>query len=139
MTWQKKSDLIKSDPVTCARNFEHMVQLFIRDIIKSELVPIGEMLDFFYRVEFQQRGSPHIHALFWINSAPQYGKDSNDDIVKFVDKYVSCKADSDELGDLVNLQRHRHSKTCKKQGHKICRFNFPLITSHAKNYDFATP
>ena len=33
MTWQKKSDLIKNDPVTCARNFEHMVQLFIRDII----------------------------------------------------------------------------------------------------------
>ena len=126
MTWQKKSDLIKSDPVTCARNFEHMVQLFIRDVLKSELAPIGEILDFFYRVEFQQRGSPHIHALFWINGAPQYGKDSNDDIVKFIDKYVSCKGDSDELGDLVNLQRHRHSKTCKKQGHKICRFNFPL-------------
>ena len=30
------------------------------------------------------------------------------------------------MGDLVNLQRHKHSKTCKKQGHKICRFNFPL-------------
>ncbi|XP_078380326.1 uncharacterized protein LOC144663301 [Oculina patagonica] len=41
MTWQKKSDLIKSDPVTCARNFEHMVQLFLRDIIKSQLKPIG--------------------------------------------------------------------------------------------------
>ena len=126
MNWQQKSDLIKSDPVTCARNFEHMVQLFIRDVLKSKLVPIGEILDFFYRVEFQQRGSPHIHALFWIKGAPEYGKDSNDDIVKFVDKYVACKADSDDLGDLVNLQRHRHSKTCKKQGHKICRFNFPL-------------
>ena len=28
MAWQKKSDLIKGDPVTCARTFEHMVQLF---------------------------------------------------------------------------------------------------------------
>ena len=30
------------------------------------------------------------------------------------------------MGDLINLQRHKHSKTCKKQGQKICRFNFPL-------------
>ena len=26
----------------------------------------------------------------------------------------------------MNLQRHKHSKTCKKKGHAICRFNFPL-------------
>jgi len=126
MTWQKKSDLIKSDPVTCARNFEHMVQLLLCDILKSTLKPIGEIVDSFYRVESQQRGSPHIHSLFWVKDAPQYGKNSNEDIAKFVDRYVACKVDSGELGDLVNLQRHQHSKTCKKQGHKICRFNFPL-------------
>ena len=36
-TWQKKSDLIKVDPVTCAGNFEHMVQLFLHNVIKSNL------------------------------------------------------------------------------------------------------
>ena len=46
--------------------------------------------------------------------------------MKFVDSYVSCSANSDELTDLVNLQRHRHSKTCKKKGHNACRFNFPI-------------
>ena len=56
MTWQQKSDLIQKDPVTCARNFEHMVQLFIKDVLKSNLMPIGEIVDFFYKVEFQQRG-----------------------------------------------------------------------------------
>ena len=106
MTWQKKSELVQKDPVTCARNFEHMVQLFIHNLIKSSNHPIGEVVDFFYRVEFQQRGSPHIHGLFWIKNAPEYGKDSDDDIAKFVD--VSCQAGSDELTDVVNLQRHRH-------------------------------
>ncbi|CAB3987819.1 ATP-dependent DNA helicase PIF1 [Paramuricea clavata] len=126
MTWQKKSELIQKDPVTCARNFEQMVQLFIHNFIKSSGHPIGEVVDFFYRVEFQQRGSPHIHGLFWIKNAPEYGKDSDEDIAKFVDRYVSCKADSDDLTELVNLQRHKHSKTCKKRGHDVCRFNFPL-------------
>ena len=126
MSWQRKSELIQKDPVTCARNFEHMVQLFIHNFIKSSCHPIGEVVDFFYCVEFQQRGSPHIHGLFWIKNAPEYGKDCDEDIIKFVDSYVSCKADSDDLSDLVNLQRHKHSKTCKKRGHPICRFNFPL-------------
>ena len=123
MTWQKKSDLIKSDPVTCARNFEHMVQLLLRDILKSTVKPSGEIGDLFYRVEFRQRGSPHIHSLFWVKDAPQYGKNSNDDIAKFVDRYVACKADSEEIvGDLVNLQRHKHSKTCKFYDPVFCTF-----------------
>ena len=46
MTWQKKSELIQKDPVTCARNFEHMVQLFIHEFIKSSCQPIGEVVDF---------------------------------------------------------------------------------------------
>ena len=29
------------------------------------------------------------------------------------------------MTDLVNLQRHRHSKTYKKKGNNIYRFNFP--------------
>lgn len=76
MTWRQKSDL---------------VQLFIKDVLKSNLMPIGEIVDFFYRGEFQQRGSPHIHALFWVKDAPQYEKSSNDTIVQFVDKYITCK------------------------------------------------
>ena len=104
MTWQKKSELIQKDPITCARNFEHMVQLFIHDFIKSSCQPIGEVNDFFYRVEFQQRGSPHIHGLFWIKNAPEYGRDCDGDIIKFVDSYISFK----------------------KKSRAICRFNFPL-------------
>ena len=116
MSWQKKSELIQKDPVTCARNFDHMVQLFIHDFIKSSCHPIGEVVD-----------SPHIHGLFWIKNAPEYGRDCDEDIIKFVDRYVSCKADVDYLSNLVNLQRHKHSETCKKKGHATCRFNFPLM------------
>ena len=126
MTWQKKSGLMQKDPVMCARNFEHMVQLFIHSFIKSSWHPVGEVVDFFVRVELQQRGYLHIHGLFWIKNAPEYGKGCDEDIIKFVDSYVSCKADSDDLSYLVNLQTHKHSKMCKKRGHAVCRFNFPL-------------
>jgi len=54
MKWQQKSDLIQKDPVTCARNFEHMVQLFIRDVLKSDAMPIGEIEDFFTEWNFNK-------------------------------------------------------------------------------------
>ena len=43
-----------------------MVQLFIEDVLKGNLMPIGEMVDLFYRVKFQQRAG--FHALFWVSS-----------------------------------------------------------------------
>ena len=71
-------------------------------------------------------GSPHIlHALCWVNNAPQYEKTPNKEMVDFVDKYITCANDEllGDLKDLVNLEMHRRGKTCKKQGNKICRFN----------------
>jgi hypothetical protein len=129
MTWQKKSELIRKDPVTCARNFEHMFRLFLTTFLESKQMPIGEIEDFFYRVEFQQRGSPHIHALFWVKDAPHFGKNSESEVTTFVDKYVTCKSDTQGAvdTDLANLQLHRHAKTCKKKGQNICRFHFPIF------------
>ena len=111
MTWEQKSNLVQKDPVTCARNFEHMDQLFIRDVLKSSVMPVGEIADYFYRIEFQQRGSPHIHGLCWVKDAPQNEKSPKEEIVTFVDKYVTCQKPniSSEIVELMNLQMHRHA------------------------------
>ena len=125
MSWQDKTRLVQKDPVTCSRFFDYRVQQFMKIVLKSEHNPIGKITDYFYRVEFQQRGSPHIHILIWIENAPTYKQDSNEDIVNYIDKYVSC-ANVTELKDLIDLQMHKHAKTCRKKGHPICRFGFPL-------------
>ncbi|VDI66528.1 Hypothetical predicted protein [Mytilus galloprovincialis] len=124
MDWNQKSKLVQKDPVTCSRYFDYRVQQFINLVLKSDHDPIGKLTDFFYRVEFQQRGSPHIHILIWIENAPVYESDSNEEVVAFIDKYVSCSLLEND--SLVNLQVHKHSKTCRKKGHPICRFGFPL-------------
>ena len=58
---RKTTKLVQKDPVTCSRYFDHRVQEFLNIILKSNCDPIGKLKGFFYRVEFQQRGSPHIH------------------------------------------------------------------------------
>ena len=116
----------QKDPVTCSRYFDHRVQEFLNTILKSNCEPIGKLRDFFYRVEFQQRGSPHIHMLVWIENAPTLEKNSEEEIVQFVDKHITCSVDDAESAHLVELQTHKHSKTCRKKRKAICRFGFPL-------------
>ena len=126
LSWQEKTKLVQKDPVTCSRYFDHRVQEFLNTVLKSSCEPIGKLLDYFYRVEFQQRGSPHIHMLVWIENAPTLESNSEGEIVHFVDKYLTCNTDNEKTANLVGLQSHKHSKTCRKKGKPICRFGFPL-------------
>ena len=126
LTWQEKTKLVQKDPVTCSRYFDHRVQEFLNIILKSNCEPIGKLRDFFYRVEFQQRGSPHIHMLVWIDNALSLEKNSEEEIVQFVDKYLTCSLNDEQTAHLVELQTHKHSRTCRKKGKAICRFGFPL-------------
>lgn len=125
LSWQEKCKLIKADPVTCARYFHNRVQVFIQRVLKHSSWPIGEILDYFYRVEFQQRGSPHIHMVAWVKNAPVHGVCSDQEVSAFVSKYIACSKD-ETIPALINYQTHRHARTCRKQGKAICRFNFPI-------------
>ncbi|KAK3099294.1 hypothetical protein FSP39_002160 [Pinctada imbricata] len=123
MSWQKKSLLIKSDPVAVASYFDYRVQQFFATFLLNPLNPLGKVKDWFYRIEFQQRGSPHIHGLLWVENAPLYNKNDDIEIQDFVGQYISTEKDSDTL---VKYQMHRHSHTCRKGKKRQCRFHFPL-------------
>ena len=129
MTWEEKCRLIQSDPVTCARQFDYQVQTFIRDFLLSDCAPLGQVEDWFYRVEFQQRGSPHIHMLIWIKDAPKFRVNPDAHVIHYIDSIITCAKPTDdrqELKELVNRQYHNHSRTClKKRNCNICRFNYP--------------
>ena len=65
-----------------------------------------------WMVEFQQKGSPHIHSLWWVKDAPNLctieGKRTTPE---FINKYITCSApvngEHDELRALVmRVQRH---------------------------------
>ena len=115
MSWNHVPDIL----ALCSNSF-------LMTVLKALWTQL-ETEDYFYRIEFLHGGSPHSHALIWIKHAPQYGKDSNEKIIEFVDKYVTCKLDkSNDMKELVNLQLHRHAKTCPVNGKHICAFNFPV-------------
>ena len=127
LNWEEKCRLIQSDPVTCARHFDFQFNTFLKKFLLNEIAPLGKVKDWFYRVEYQQRGSPHVHMLIWLEDAPVFGVDKDEDVSSFIDKIITCRKPDDDttLLNLVNRQMHRHSHTCRKRGKSLCRFNYP--------------
>lgn len=61
----------------------------------------------------------------WIIDAPTVQKNTYKEVAEFVDKYITCNAQSADP-QLINYQTHRHARTCMKKNKPICRFNFPI-------------
>ena len=127
LSWEIRSRLVQSDPVTCVRHFDHRVSQFIETVLKSPQNPLGVLNDYFYRVEFQQRGSPHIHMLAWIENSPKYKENTAAEVLEYIDQVSSCStAVSSEFSDYLDFQKHKHSRTCRKGGKPVCRFGIPF-------------
>ena len=125
LSFEEKSNWIRCNPVTAARHFQYRLNTFFNKFLKSTAKPLGEIVDYAIRIEFQARGSPHAHTVIWIKDAPKYGVDDDDKVIKFIDQYKTCtKPEDGKLRELVLLlQEHKHSTYCKRG--KTCRFHFP--------------
>ena len=129
LDYAERCQLLLGSPATAARMFDFHWHCFLREVLMSPSNPIGKIKDYFYRVEFQQRGSPHVHCLFWIENAPIIDKNTDEEVVEFIDHYVTCELPAQdetllEIVTSVQLHSKRHSKPCKKN-ETVCRFNFP--------------
>ena len=64
--------------------------------------------------------------LIWADCAPKFQKQSDNELIEFIDKTISCQKpiENPELLNLVNRQVHRHSHTCRKNTKSDSRFNY---------------
>lgn len=61
---------MRKDPLLTSIHFEKRFNALIKNIVLSGKQPLGMVRDYFARVEFQNRGSPHIHMFLWIDGVP---------------------------------------------------------------------
>lgn len=85
------------------------------------------VVHFYTRCEFQQRGSPNWHSLLWLRNDPKYEAGENNDIVfSFIDNFISADLNHDD--ELIDLQMHKHTFTCRKGKNKgRCLFDIPFF------------
>ena len=135
MTSSQKLALLRKHPLHAVMFFERRLDSFIKNVIMSNEQPLGVVKDHWMRIDFQMRGSPHVHSFWWIAGEPNVDTiEGRQQAPQFIDQYISTKLPDQtrepELNRLVHtLQTHEHSPTCYKQNRVNCTFDFPRPTS----------
>ena len=136
LSYFERCSILNSNPVLLARHFQYRVETFFKDIILSKNGPVCKVAFYAICVEFQVRGSLHIHSSLWVPSAPSLTKESKVEYIAFIDSVVQAFLPSEDedpnLFDLVKTyQIHRHSKSCRKYKNQTCRYGFGhFFTDH---------
>ena len=130
MDWNTKRNWLQRNPLTVARQIDYIFEQLWGKVILSGAHPIGQILNYDRRKEMQGRGTEHFHAAVHVKDAPKIDTDTDEECKAFINKYISCAIpDPDEdkkLYDLVlSRQVHHHTRTCKKNKRKSCRFGYP--------------
>ena len=100
---KEKRRLFRDNPDDFAYFFKFKVQWFFKNVLKKSL----DVVEFFYRVEFQHRGSPHIHGIVWVRFAPDMSglgqppekvdKKQVEEVEKFFSKFISAQNPNSSL------------------------------------------
>ena len=132
------SQLVCKDPILACTYLQTKFDATLKFML-SDANPIGKIKHHFVRTEYQTRLMPHFHCFFWVEDAPIIGRDSEDTILNFIGKYVSCKLPSPNedplmFGLVKKYQFHHCNSYClrkpkKGRGKARCKFSFPRAAS----------
>ena len=113
--------------VLVVRHFLERVEPFFETIILNG--PLSKTNYFSIRVEFQVRGSPHVHSFIWILNLSKLTKSNIEEYTHCIDGIIHTDLpDPCSEPDLLELpktfQIHQESKHCRKYRNLKCRFHF---------------
>ena len=83
MDWSQKCNYLKRNPVTVARQIDYIFKKVFGTVILSAMHPIGQILNYDDRREFQNRGTEHVHVPIHVMGAPKIDEDSDDIVTAF--------------------------------------------------------
>ena len=115
--------------------FQHRLVILLTIYLLNSAHPLGHTTDYVIKIEFQMRGSLHDHCLLWVKDAPKINQHSDDDVCRFIDKYITAVIPKgvfereNDVNIMKSLQTDTHSDYCHRN--KSC--NFGSKTSCIKN------
>lgn len=96
LTALQRATLVNEDPVTCCAYFNKLVNVIMQLLSSSRFSPFGKyhVVDYFKRIEFQHRGSPHAHILLWLANDPRENISEEMPLtVQLIDRLCSVSAE----------------------------------------------
>ena len=87
LNYQERCNLLNNNLVLLAKHFQYKVELFFIEIILDG--PLGKTKYYAMRIEFQERGSPHVNPFIWIFSAPNF--ENENAYIEFTEKTINAQ------------------------------------------------
>ena len=104
MEWKEKVAIFKRNPVTVARQIDYRFSKLWGDVILGGLHPIGQILNYDDKREYQHRGTQHLHASIHCKDAPKLDESPDEKVTAFINKYITCSIpDPETRRELYNL------------------------------------
>ena len=126
LTCYDRCRLLNSNPALVVRHFQYRVEVLFKEIVVDR--PLWKTKYCAIRVEFQVRGSPHVHCILWVANAPVLTSNNKEEYVAFVDQVVHAFLPNRN----ENPELHRHSRAFRKHKKEPCRFKFGNFVSQKK-------
>ena len=119
MNYFEKCELLNSNPVLLVHHFQLRVETFFKKNLLISLSTIGKSTYHAITIEFQVRGSAHVHSFIWILNLTKLSEETLGTYIEFIDNIIhanlSAPDDDPVLYKLVNqYQTHNHSKSSRK-------------------------
>uniref|UniRef100_A0A914XH25 ATP-dependent DNA helicase n=1 Tax=Plectus sambesii TaxID=2011161 RepID=A0A914XH25_9BILA len=132
---QRQGLLCLKDPMTVSNQFYDRFRALMRLVILDKDGPFGEVVYYFWRIEYQARGAPHMHMKLWSKGAPVIGEASEEKVIQFIEKAVTCRLPSSISSPtlyrlVIDNQLHSCRPYCQRKDKNSksgwrCKFGFP--------------
>ncbi|CAB4044053.1 Hypothetical predicted protein, partial [Paramuricea clavata] len=90
LSYHERCSMLNLNPVIVAKHFQYRVETFLRDVLLTNANPVGKIVYYALRIEFQVRGSAYLHALIWTSDCPDLTNDTKDAYIDYIDQHVQA-------------------------------------------------
>ncbi|KAK3916400.1 ATP-dependent DNA helicase [Frankliniella fusca] len=122
LTEKQRRDLLQNNPNIVDAFFSERVEKFITQIICKKF----KIIDYWYRIEYQHRGSPHMHGIFWMENAPDVSNlelASQEELVRIADFF----------SNFITAENPDPNISC--EGEHPCRILFSDVPNNKEEED----
>ena len=88
LSYNERCAMLNLNPVVVAKHFQHRVETFFSEVLLSNFSPIGKIVYYALSIEFQMRGSPHLHALIWTSDCSKLTTEMKQQHIDYIDNHV---------------------------------------------------
>lgn len=112
LTDKQRRDLMHENPHLTAYYFQKRAGIFITKIMRK----FFKVKDYWYRFEWQWRGSPHVHGLLWLENAPNIddveslNEDQINSVINYFDTLCSAMNYNPQARSAINPCRRKYSQ-----------------------------